>query len=50
MDTKTIRYAKLYSPNIIKRQAKESLFYIMQDLIGCDIRELDREDGNIQQK
>lgn len=28
-------------------EAKESLFYMVQDLTGYDIRELDREDGNI---
>ncbi len=28
---------------------KESLFYIVQDLIGYDIREPDRKDGIIQQ-
>ena len=31
-------------------EAKESLLYMVQDLTGYDIRELDREDGNIQQK
>ena len=50
MDTENHMIRKGLLPNIIKRQAKESLFYIMQDLIGYDIRELDREDGNIQQK
>ena len=49
MDTENYRICKGLLPNIIKRQAKESLFYIMQDLIGYDIREPDRKDGSIQQ-